>query len=241
MLVTADEEERLGDDWQKKHYVQHSDERGGSTDHGGETKVGREQAEVFYFNAITALIKHRKTAMTAVQDAPDPGEEWMKQHGDSMVSVVQWMKLAYPSMPDRDRMQRLEESIREVEHMGKPAPHCNHTVVDAHMAELPDELKETLKRCLRNGIFTGIEWPKETTSAEASMTATQHAPAVWKQMQKFVQHGWVRAFPAELRETISTWALLVSPTHYVADQDRLVADLSNATSLGEGNDPNSLS
>ena len=125
--------------------------------------------------------------------------------------------------------------------MGKPAPHCNHTVVDAHMAELPDELKETFKRSLRNGIFTGIERPEKTTSAKASMTATQHAPAVWKQMRKFVQHGWVRAFPAELRDTISTWALLVSPTHYVADQDRLVADLSNSTSLGEGKDPNSLS
>ena len=171
--------------------MQHSDEQGSSTDHGGETTVSREQAEVFYFNAITALIKHRKTAMTAEQDAPGPGEEWMRQHGDIMGSVVQWMKLAYPSMSDCDRMQRLEESIQEVEHMGKPAHHCNHTAVDAHLAELPDELTETLKKSLCNSIFTGIERPEKTTSARASMTTTQHAPAAWTQMQKFAQHGWV--------------------------------------------------
>ena len=40
---------------------------------------------------------------------------------------------------------------------------------------------------------------------------------------------------------MSVTALLVSPTHYVKDQDRLVADPSNSSNLGEGQDPNSLS
>ena len=129
----------------------------------------------------------------------------MNQQGEIMISEVQWMLQAYPNMADGDRMQRLEVSIREVEHMGKPAPHCNHTVVDAHLAELPEELKETLKKSLLNGIFTGIKRPDKTTTAKASLTAIQNGPAVWKQMRKFAQHGWVRAFPAELRETISSW------------------------------------
>ena len=166
--------------------------------------MSREPTEVFYFNAITALIEQCELAMTEVQDAPDPGEAWMSQHGDIMISVVNWMLKAYPCMADGDRMQRLDESIREVEHMGKPAPHCNHTAVDAHLAELPEELKATLKQSLRNGVFTGIQRPTKTTSAKASMSATQNAPAVWKQMRKFVQHGWVRVSSAEMKEAIST-------------------------------------
>ena len=219
--------------------------RGGITpgDVMGEVLIDKQQAEIFCFNAISALIKHRKGAMTTSQDAPDPGEQWMKQHGDIMVSVVKWMKVAFPEMESSQRMQKWEECIREVEHMGKPVPHCDHTVIATHLAELPEVLKDTLRVSLRNEIYTGVAQPESTTSAKASKTALQHSSAAWKQnlMRKFVQHGWVRAFPAELREEISSWCLLVSPTHYVLDQGRLVADLSNAGSNEVGQDTNSLS
>ena len=162
------------DDMLGMHQSEHGNAgRGGVTpgDVMGEVFIDKRQAEIFYFNAISALIKHRKGAMTKSQDAPDPWEQWMKQHGDIMVSVVKWMKVAFPDVESSQRMQKLEECIREVEHMGKPAPHCDHTVIDTHLAELPEMLKDTLRISLRNGIYTGITQPASTTSAKASKTA----------------------------------------------------------------------
>jgi hypothetical protein len=62
-----------------------------------------------------------------------------------MESAVQWMMQAYPALPDRDRMSKLEEVFRSIEHMGKPVEHMNHTVVDSHMSDLPQALKDSLR------------------------------------------------------------------------------------------------
>ena len=55
---------------------------------------------------------HRKTALTKPQNSPDPGQEWLLENGALMERVMKWMEMAYPKVPDRDKITKLEEVFR---------------------------------------------------------------------------------------------------------------------------------
>ena len=92
--------------------------------------VTSEQADLLFLRAVTAASVHRRNALTLQQNTPDPGQEWLVEQGDLMESAVDWMGLAYPNLPDRDKIGKLEEVFRSIEHMGKPVEHMDHTAVD---------------------------------------------------------------------------------------------------------------
>ena len=134
---------------------------------------------------------------------------------------------------------KLDEVIRAVEHMGRPAPHMDNTVISTHFGNLPPVLSENLRETMTNGVNTGVERPKETNAAQASATAMKNKTQVWAQLRKFALNGWVRAFPPSMREQLKDWGLFISSTHYVeSPNDRLVIDLTasgvNAASPEEG-------
>ena len=104
-----------------------------------------EQSELLFLRAVSAVSIHRRKALTQLQNSPDPGEEWRIEHGELMESALDWMVKAYPELPDRDRILKLEEVFRAVEHMGKPVEHMDHTVVDSHMGDLPEPLRDSLR------------------------------------------------------------------------------------------------
>ena len=60
---------------------------------------------------------HRKRALTKPQNSPNPGQEWLLEHGELMESVVKWMEVAHPKVPGKDRIIKLEEVFRAVEHI----------------------------------------------------------------------------------------------------------------------------
>ena len=68
-------------------------------------KVTSEQAELLFLRAVTAASVHRRKALTLQQNTPDPGQEWLVEQGDLMKSAVDWMGLAYPNLPDRDKLE----------------------------------------------------------------------------------------------------------------------------------------
>ena len=130
-----------------------------------------EQSEMLFLRAVSAVSIHRKRALTKLQNSPDPGEEWLIEHGDLMESALDWMVKAYPELPDMDRISKLEEVFRAVEHMGKPVEHMDYTVIDSHMGDLPEPLKDSLRDTMKNGVRTGIPRPSETNQAKATNTA----------------------------------------------------------------------
>ena len=62
-----------------------------------------------------------------------------------MESAVSLMGLAYPKLPDRSKISKLEEVFRSIEHTGKPMEHTDHTAADSHMSELPAGLKNAIR------------------------------------------------------------------------------------------------
>jgi hypothetical protein len=182
-----------------------------------------------FLRAVSAVSIHRKSALTMQQNTPDPGQQWLEEQGKLMESAVQWMMQAYPALPDRDRISKLEEVFRSIEHMGKPVEHMNHTVVDSHMSDLPPALKNSLRDTMQYGVKTGIPRPAETNEAKATTTAKEYADEVSKEMRKSAVHGWVRVFPPSMREMLKSWGLLISTIHFVPPpNNRTVTDLTSS-------------
>ena len=187
------------------------------------------QAELLFLRAVTATSVHRKRALTKPQNSPDPGQPWLEQHGELMGSVVRWMDKAYPLLPDHNKITKLEEVFRAVEHMGKPVEHMNHTVVDSHMGDLPEALKNSLRDTMKNGVRTGIPRPEKTNVTKAGATAKQYADKIGLELRKTTVHGWVRAFPPSMRKRLESWGLLISPILYVPPpNDRMVTDATGS-------------
>ena len=126
---------------------------------------------------------HRRKALPKLQNSPDPGQVWLVEHGDLMESALDWMIKAYPKLPDRDRIAKLEEVFRAIEHMGKPVEHMDHTVVDSHMRDLPEPLRDSLRDTMKNGVRTGIPRPAETNQAKATDTAIANFEKVAAEMR----------------------------------------------------------
>ena len=187
------------------------------------------QAELLFIRAVLAVSVHRKRALTKPQNSPDPGQEWLLEHGELMESVVKWMEVAYPKVPDKDRIIKLEEVFRAVEHMGKPAEHMNYTVVDSHMGDLPEALRNSLRDTMQYGVKTGIPRPNVTNEGKPTSTAKQYASKIELELRKSTVHGWVRAFPPSMREKLKSWGLLISVIHYVPPpNDRMVTDATGS-------------
>ena len=110
------------------------------------------QAELLFLRAVSAVSNHRRRALTQLQNSPDPGEEWLVEYGELMESDLDWMIKAYHRLPDRDKISKLEEVFRAVGHMGKPVEHMDHTVVDSHMGDLPEPLRDSLRDTMKNGV-----------------------------------------------------------------------------------------
>ena len=161
--------------------------------------VSPEQAELLFLRAVTATSVHRRTALTQQQNTPDPGQKWLVEQGELKESAVDWMGLAYPKLPDRCKIGKLEEVFRSIEHMGKPVEHMDHTAVDSHMSEVPEALKNSLRNTMQYGVKTGISRPEETNEAKATSTAAEYADEVSKEMRKAAVHGWTRVFPPSMR------------------------------------------
>ena len=175
--------------------------------------------------AVSAVSIHRRRALTQLQNSPDPGEGWLVEHGELVESALDWMIKAYPKLPDRDKISKLEEVFRAVEHVGKPVEHMDHTVVDSHMGDLPEPLRDTMK----NGVRTGIPRPEETNQAKATNTAVANFEKVAKEMRNGTVHGWMRAIPPSRRDMLVKWVILLSDVHYVEPpNDRVVADLTGS-------------
>ena len=137
--------------------------------------------------------------------------------------------LAYPNLPDRDKIGKLEEVFRSIEHMGKPVEHMDHTAVDSHMSDLPEGLKNSLRDTMQYGVKTGIPRPEETNEAKATSTAEDYADEVSKEMRKAAVHGWTRVFPPSMRESLKSWGLLISVIHFVPPpNNRTVTDLTSS-------------
>ena len=74
--------------------------------------VSPEQAELLFLRAATAASVHRRAALTQQQNTPGPGQKWLVEQGELMESAVHWMGLAYPKLPDRNKVSKLEEVFR---------------------------------------------------------------------------------------------------------------------------------
>ena len=201
---------------------------------GGEVKsriMTPEQSELLFLRAVSAVSIHRRKALTQLQNSPDPGEDWLVEHGELMENALDWMIKAYPKLPDRDKIAKFEEVFRAVEHMGKPVEHMDHTVVDSHMRDLPESLRDSLRDTMKNGVRTGIPRPEETNQAKATDTAIANFEKVAKEMRKGTVHGWMRAIPPSRRDMLSKWGILilVSNVHYAEPpNDRVVTDLTGS-------------
>ena len=146
-----------------------------------------------------------------------------------MESALSWMGLAYPKLPDRSKIGKLEEVFRSIEHMGKPVEHMDHPAVDLHMSELPADLKNSLRDTMQFGVKTGIPRPEETNEAKATSTAEEYADEVSKEMRKAAVHGWTRVFPPIMRQKLKSWGLLISVIHSVPPpNNRTVTDLTSS-------------
>ena len=139
------------------------------------------------------------------------------------------MEKAYPLLPDHNKITKLEEVFRAIEHMGKPVEHMNHTVVDSHMGDLLEALKDSLRDTMRNGVRTGIPRPETTNVTKAGVTARQYADKIRLELRKTTVHGWVRAFPPSMRKRLESWGLLISTILYVPPpNDRMVTDATGS-------------
>ena len=148
------------------------------------------QAELLFLRAVTAASAHRRKALTQQQNTPGPGQKWLVEQSDLMENAheVDWKGVAYPKLPDRDKIGKLEEVFRSIEHMGKPVEHMDHTAVDSYMSELPEALKNSLRDTMQYGVKTGIPRPEETNEAKATSTAEEYADEVSKEMRKASVH-----------------------------------------------------
>ena len=192
-------------------------------------EVTPEQAELLFLRAVSAASIHRRRALTQLQTSPDLGEKWLVEHGELMESALNWMIKAYPKLPDKENISKLEEVFRAIEHMGKPVEHMDHTVVDSQMGNLPEPLNNSLRDTMKNGVRTGILRPDETNQAKATNTAMANFEKVVKEMRKRTVHGWMRAIPPSRRDMLVKWGILLSDVHYVEPpNDRVVMDLTGS-------------
>ena len=172
---------------------------------------------------------HRKRALTQQQSTPDPGQEWLEEHGDLMDNALHWMEQAYLELPNKDVLPKLESVFRAIEHMGKPVDHMDHTIVYTHMADLPEALKNSLRDTMQNGVKTGIPRPEFTNEVKSSNTALEYADKVGTEMRKSAVHGWVRVFSPSRRKYLEDKGILLSQLHYVVPpNDRVVIDLTGS-------------
>ena len=125
--------------------------------------------------------------------------------------------MAFSDVPAHDRITRLEETIRELTHMGQAGSHLQATVVQEFFSDLSEDLKHTLFDSMSQGVHTGVTRPQVTGAAKATRPATDNAAAVKKQLRKFMACSFVRAIPPTCRSICTTWGLEVSPAHYVTN------------------------
>ena len=118
-------------------------------------------------------------------------------------------------------------------------------VLDKYFWDLPEELKNTLRLYMEQGVKTHIPQPQTTEPAKPSKTALNNREAVWKHLRRFTANGWVRAFPESCTDIWMEYGLLMHSTHFVEEngdkKERLVADLGRTASTVSGTDANSCS
>ena len=172
----------------------------------------------------------------------DVGVGWMDEYGLIMEEIVKWTQLAFSDVPAIDRIESLEEVIREFQHMGSPAAHLDASVIPEFFSDLPEQLRETLFEYMSVGVDTGLDRRTKKTTSPPSKTAVENSDAVWKHLRTFAQNSFIRAFPPTVRHIIEpAWGCDLSQSHYVLGTkwkkgDRFVANLSRPSneSLAEG-------